>query len=301
MEEVRILCSAALLAAGGAAEDRLLREALEARGLRCALAAWEAVGGEAGEIATGTSLVVRSCWDYAERLEAFRSWLDAIASAAVPLVNSVDTLRWNLDKRYLLELEEAGVPVVPTLVTGREELAGACRAFEGDARTPDPDRIIVKPTVGATASGLVCVERGAVLDPRGMRSPTDRWLVQPFLEEIEQVGEWSVVAFGGSVHYAVLKRAAAGEYRVQSDFGGSSELLPAPPAVLEVAEAALAACRARLGSAPTIARVDVVAASVGPLLMELELIEPELFLPLAGRAAVSALADELERALRAGR
>jgi hypothetical protein len=105
------------------------------------------------------------------------------------------------------------------------------------------------------------------------------YLVQPFQPEIQSEGEWSLIYFDGEFSHAVLKRPAAGDYRVQNDFGGTAELLEPPAAVLEGSAAALAAAKTR--RPPVYARVDGIVAGGRYLLMELELIEPYLFLPLA--------------------
>ncbi len=113
-------------------------------------------------------------------------------------------------------------------------------------------------------------------------------MIQQYVEEIESDGEWSLVYFGGTFSHAIRKRPSAGDFRVQVELGGTAEAAVPPDRVRAVADALMAA----LSTTPVIARVDLIATRAGVLLMELELIEPELFLsfaPRSSRALASAI------------
>lgn len=209
-------------------------------------------------------VVLRSCWNYHLEPRSFASWLDAIERYGVPLQNRVDVVRANMHKSYLLALAAAGVPTVPTLLV------------------PRGGSIVMKPAISATAYKT---SRMAV---------DDDVLVQPFIEEVVRNGEWSLVFFDGVFSHSVIKRAATGDFRVQNDFGGSADTAAAPESTIALAQHALRT----LPAMPTYARVDCVVTEHGPLLMELELIEPVLFLERSANAA-DAFADAILSGVRA--
>jgi glutathione synthase/RimK-type ligase-like ATP-grasp enzyme len=213
----------------------------------------------------------------------------------VPVWNPTPLVRWNLSKRYLLELAEAGVPTVPTVV------------LEGDAAAQLPAALaqrgwasaVVKPLVSASAHDTVLVRNGDVapvveaLTAGTIRQPV---LVQPFVEEIVTRGEWSVVVIDGAITHTVLKRPGPGEFRVQPSYGGSAQALPAPADVRAAARRALE----RLPLAPLYARVDGVETREGFRVMEVEVNEPGLAFTHAP-AAAETFAEAICRRLVFGR
>lgn len=220
-------------------------------------------------------VVVKSTWDYHERPEAFRRWLRAV-DAATRLVNPLRTILWNLDKRYLRELAGAGVPTIETIWSepGSEDGVATEVADRGW------DEAIVKPAVDLGAMRLARVDPGRVAEI--LRRLGEPALVQPFLPAVEEQGELSIVHFAGSAAYALRKRPASGDFRVQPLYGGTHERVEAPAAALEIAATALAAAPGE----PLYARVDLLAAPDGSLrLIELELIEPAYYLDVQPAAA----------------
>lgn len=215
------------------------------------------------------AVLLRSVWDYHRRYDEFTEWLARLDKAGVPLLNDSGLVRWNGDKRYLLELRERGVAIVPSQVAAGAGLREVVSGLDGQ-------EIVVKPTVGATALYTVRgVAGSAELDQALAELPEIVYLVQPFQPEIVADGEWSLIFVDGEFTHAVIKRAAAGDFRVQSDFGGTVTPTDPTPVVLDTARTALEA----VGPAPTYARVDGVVVNGRFLLMEVELIEPELFFP----------------------
>lgn len=255
-----------LLASGGTAEDRLLAEVLERRGVSALPVSWD------GRLAWGEmdGVLIRSCWDYHLRPEEFRAWLDRLDDADVAIWNSTSLVRWNMDKRYLLDLEQSGIPIVPTTVSEHLDSDDIDHLFD----LIGADELVVKPVVGATSHGLERLERGK----RTEREGTGPWLVQPFLQEVPDHGEWSLMFFGGRFSHSVIKKAAPGEFRVQKEWGGTARHERAPETFVAVAMRALSV----LGEIPAYARVDLVLFEDSPCVMELELIEPELYLEEAG-------------------
>ncbi|MEV5966785.1 hypothetical protein AB0L70_33765 [Kribbella sp. NPDC051952] len=220
------------------------------------------------------AVVLRSVWDYHRRYDEFTAWLDLVDKAGVPVLNDSDLVRWNADKHYLLELRERGVAIVPSQIA-----AGAC--LREVVAGLNGQEVVVKPIVGASALHTV---RGVAGSPELDQAMTDLpdlvYLVQPFQSEILTDGEWSLMFIDGEFTHAVVKRPAAGDYRVQEHLGGHSISADPAPAVLESARSALQAA----GKAPLYARVDGVVVNNRFLLMELELIEPYLFLPQSPEA-----------------
>jgi glutathione synthase/RimK-type ligase-like ATP-grasp enzyme len=247
-------------------------------------ATWEVWDDPAVDWAAYDRVVIRSPWDYHERVDEFLAWSDRVESVA-RLVNPAAVLRWNSHKRYLLELEAAGVPIVPTeLVTG--DRRSALHPIADRRGWPD---VVVKPAVSGGAKGTT---RHVADDPAGERAlaallAEGDALVQPYLPEIEAHGETSVIVLGGVPTHAVSKRPIDGDFRVQVQYGGRDHPVVATSAELALAAAAVDAAE-RVG--PVVyARVDCLTVDGSPRLMELEVLEPSLFLHLAPPAAAAAL------------
>lgn len=256
------------------AEDALLVRALAAEGIVAERVPWT----RPAAWASFDLAVIRTTWDYTERLPEFLAWVDATASAT-RVVNAPEVVRWNAHKSYLLDLQARGVPVVPTRLLRRGEEARL------DDVAGDWKDVVVK---GAVDAGARRAWHGAASDGEArLRAALAEGdvLVQPFLPEVATEGEASLVFVDGRFSHAVRKRPAAGDWRVQAQWGGVAA--PATPSdeEMRVARAALEAV-----ATPTLhARVDLVAGR----LMELELIEPYLFLDAAtARTLAAAIARQ---------
>lgn len=267
-----------------ALEEALLAQALRRLGLSVQRLAWDDAQQDWSRV---RAAVLRSTWDYVARQQQFEDWLDQVARQTL-LVNRYDLLRWNIDKHYLRDLAEQNVAIVPTLFLERGQqvdLAALTQRFGWDD-------LIVKPAVGAGASGLLRVRPGeheAAQASLQQSLQQQAMLLQPFMHSVAQQGEISLCVIGGQVTHAVRKTARPGDFRVQDDHGGSVQPYWAEPEEIRFAEQAVAACAVL----PQYARVDLVRDPAGRLrLMELELIEPELFLRFNPQAA-SLLAAEI--------
>ncbi|MFI5385509.1 MAG: RimK family alpha-L-glutamate ligase [Fimbriimonadales bacterium] len=254
------------------ASDVLVRAELEKLGHEVQAILWDA-----GEPTERLDLVVfRSCWNYHLHPDAFRCWIQNLDAAGKQTLNPAATLLWNLDKRYLLEIA-AHVPIVPTEVLLNPTPADieAVRLRHGWAE------IIVKPAIGCTAyqnRRLLTAEdfAGLANDPLPEVS-----LVQPYLRSIQSDGEFALIFFDGIYSHAVRKTPAEGDYRVQEEFVGWIRPAQPPEDVRAVAQRAVDF----LPEPPIYARVDVAFGDHGPIVMELELIEPELFIDRTPEAA----------------
>jgi glutathione synthase/RimK-type ligase-like ATP-grasp enzyme len=216
------------------------------------------------------AVLIRTTWDYFKHYAAFQQWLGRLP---IPAINPQRLLQWNSDKRYLLDLEQQGVAIIPTRFAAATDLRDILA-------TLSTQEVVIKPTVsGGAWHTLRGVVGDATFDQALAQLPQDMdYMVQAFVPEIVSNGEWSVLFFDGGFSHAVLKRAAAGDYRVQADFGGSTEARDPGAAIIASAQQALAATAAIGHADQAYARVDGVMVDGRFLLMELEMIEPLLFL-----------------------
>jgi glutathione synthase/RimK-type ligase-like ATP-grasp enzyme len=223
--------------------------------------------------------LVRTTWDYWDRLEEFLAWAEH-TDRATTLRNPAEVIVWNHHKGYLPALGAQGTAVVPTTLLPRGADQAAIDAALAEFRERHGDvETVTKPAVSAGARGALRSPADAPETAAHLRDLTRRGdaLLQPLAQSVLSRGETSLVFFGTEFSHAVRKVPASGEYRIHEHHGGTvQEHLPTE-AELAVARAALQA-----GPAPVAyGRVDLVELADGPAVMELELIEPELFLPFA--------------------
>lgn len=219
------------------------------------------------------AVVIRSCWDYHLRHAEFAAWLNRLAALTVPVWNPVSLVRWNMDKHYLLELQSRGVNVVPTMALQQGALIDLSALLESQSW----DQAVVKPTVSATAYGTWRTSAATARQDQARFAELlgrSGILVQPFAEEVSAQGEWSLIFFHTGYSHAVLKRPQAGDFRVQEEWGGATRATTPPPTLIQQAEAILAT----IPEPWLFARVDGVDRAGTLMLMELELIEPSLYM-----------------------
>jgi hypothetical protein len=259
------------------ADDRHLVDVLATLGVQSSVCVWN---DPAVDWAAFDAVLIRTIWDYFRHYPDFLRWLDTLDTLRVPTLNASALLRWNSDKRYLLELAQHGVAIIPT------QLARAGHLHEVLSTMP-AQHVVVKPAISGgawhTLRGIVGTMEFA--QALAQLPPEADYLVQPFMPEVARDGEWSLLYFGGTFSHAVLKRPAAGDYRVQGEHGGSVGPATPTPAMLEDADRTLAAV-ARLGHGDHLyVRVDGVVSAGQLLVMELEMIEPFLVLGAQPEAA----------------
>ena len=268
-ERIAILAPAADGAYGGTRWPEVMArmvEPLEAAGMAATPIDWTT-----DEDLTGFDLVLALlAWGYHRDGPEPGYWHHQVArwrAAGVRLQNPAEVLGWNADKSYLGAFAEKGAPVVPTIFA--DEITEA--AMRAAAEEFGTDRLIAKPRVSASAFRTIRWSPGASLDG----APTDAAMIQPFLPDVLTGGEPSLLYLGGRFSHAVSKVPKSGDFRVQPEYGGIIAPYQPWPDELAAAEAALAAAETPL----LYARVDLVRDLKGrPVLMELELIEPDLFL-----------------------
>ncbi len=246
-----------------------LLDALRAQGLDAEAVRWDEPG---YDWAACDSVVIRSTWDYSGRLEEYLGWADAVA-AVTRLHNPAGVVRWNCDKRYLGDLADRAVPVVPTAFLAPGE----------ELEPPEYEQFVVKPTVsaGARNSARYTADQAALAAAhvRSLHAAGETAMVQPYLSRIAE-GERALVFLGGEFSHALRKGP------VLTDIGViDNARVPHPDLIVhqpsaaerEVAAAAIAAVPGADGGL-LIVRTDLALADDGsPVVMELELIEPFLF------------------------
>lgn len=222
-------------------------------------------------------VAVRSCWDYHLRRDEFLAWARERGSQ---LVNPPAVIAWNSDKRYLAQLEDAGVPIIPTLWD-----------VDSEEGLPVGDSWVVKPTISAGAANTAhwTTRAAAVKHSRELLAAGHATMAQPYVEAIDTEGETAVFWFGGNCSHAVRKAALLAPDRspeLEAAFPKRLDRVELTDELRRTADQAVAEAEKITGEQITQARVDVVRDSDGALmLMELELIEPSLFLPHAPEGA----------------
>jgi len=234
-------------------------------------------------------------WGYHNAPDDFCTALRAIGEAGYAMLNPPEVVGWNVDKRYLRDLAEGGVRIIPTVFT--ETVTDAeierVRADFGQRA------LVIKPVVSAGAKDTLVWDGDSLtgrtdVEGRAPSLPRGPAMIQPFMPAIQDEGEWSLLWFGGRFSHAVLKTPRAGDFRSQPDYDAHLRVMPPPAGAMDLAEAAIDyAGRDRL----LYARVDMVRhADGGFCLMELELIEPDLYLAYDPEAAMR-FSDAVEHAL----
>jgi len=220
-------------------------------------------------------VIIRTTWDYYKRPQEFLDKLDFIASQT-RVINSVEVVKWNYHKEYLKELESKGTKIVPTQMFH----------YPGKIEIPldwDYPRLIVKPAVSASAYKTMIVTKEELVHKSflAMLHPGD-WMLQPFLEEIKQ-GEVSLYFFDKKYSHGITKIPKPGDFRVQEEHGGTLLTFEPDQELLALADRLLKSVPFDL----TYARIDLVYWQGNYVLMELELIEPALYLSTNSQAVMN--------------
>jgi len=241
--------------------------------------------------------VLRSTWDYADRLDEFLEWADR-CSERTRLVNPPAIVRWNTDKHYLIHLAHAGVPVVPTLFVepGSNPAAELSRFLTGASGAFTVggcghfDEFVVKPAVGAGSRDAARYRREdrnrAEAHIARLLAAARSVMLQPYLDRVDHHGETAVIYIGGRYSHAIRKGPLLRlDDELVSGLFAPEQITPREPDADErrVAEAAFRACSL---DEPLYARVDLVRDDHGdPVVLEVELTEPSLFFLYAPEAA----------------
>ena len=267
-------------------EARLLQEALDDIGLSSVRVNW---ADPDVDWSSFRCAVFRTTWDYFDRFSAFTDWLERVQQQTL-LCNHPSLIEWNLDKHYLADLHERGVPVVPSRFL-EQGSAIDLRALLDDTGW---NAGVIKPCISGAARHTYRFDQDNAAEVESTIRPllaSESFLVQPFLQDVVETGEDTLMVFDGTFTHAVRKVAQEGDFRVQDDHGGTVHTYQPTDAQVELAERAMQACTPD----PAYGRVDMVRDSDGRwVVMEVEVIEPELWLrhhPPAAQHFARAIAD----------
>ena len=262
------------------ADDRFVAAELEKRGYRCAIADWR---DQTIDWSNAGICVLRSTWDYHLHYQEFLAWLTKVSSQT-KLWNDCELVRWNSNKRYLFDLEKASIPIVPTVLFDQSQPVNLDAVLDQHGWSKG----ILKPVVGLSTFGVRKIERDeadiqAHLD--GMLKTSDV-LLQPFIDTVHERGERALVFLGGEYSHTIRKSA----FQPLAQAGEAGETLEEPDEhELQLARQVLSQVKKPVA----FARVDLIRDAAGrDLLMELELVEPSLYLNMFPQA-ISKFADTL--------
>ena len=251
-------------------EQELLKSAFESQGLKVDITYWD---NSSYEWQQTKSVLFRTVWDYFERFDEFWDWLEQVKTKT-RLINSYELIKWNIDKHYLRDLKNNGIQVVPTYFADR----GNNICLQEIANLNDWKHIVIKPAISASAFNTYKIINDEIEQKEQLFHEllqTHDMLVQPFFPTISELGEASLMVFGGKFTHAILKKAKAGDFRVQDDFGGTVHDYNPTQEEIKFAEKVFQSCT----SLPIYGRVDIVWDSNKHIyLSELEIIEPELWI-----------------------
>ncbi len=274
-------------------EDQLLATSLRERNIDSLRVSWSNPTVDWNDF---DAILLRTPWDYFQQIGPFTDWI-AGREMGPPLLNPPATVRWNLNKHYLRDLQQVGIRTVPTqwIVPPSED---ASIDWESYFDLLQGDEVILKPCISAGSEDTYRLRKEslheweAAMNPIVAKRPM---MLQEFQPSILDKGEVSLIAWGGRVSHAVRKRGKSGDFRIQFQFGGSANRCVPTAAEIAFAEEILKKCQHEA----VYARVDLVYnLRSQPQVMELELIEPELWLRLAPESSdgfANAIVERLDR------
>lgn len=251
-------------------EDGKLLSFLQEKGLAITEEKWT---NESVDWSVYTHAVLKSPWDYFDKFPQFNDWLTRLENLNIKILNPYDTIRWNSDKHYLADIQKEGLSVTPTQFCEKNTLPDLKSYFQ----ILGADELVIKPTVTGGSKNTFRFTKQSVLEIEVLIHhllKEEAFMIQPFLKEIEDEGEWSFLFFNGDFSHSLLKKAKSGDFRVQHYLGGT--IHPQTPSEEQIS---IAKQYADLFAKDCLyARVDGVYVNGTFNLMELELIEPFLFL-----------------------
>ena len=255
---------------GHICSDELLYSPLQQQGWLCELVSWHNKEINWSEY---DAVLIRSTWDYQNDPAAFIRTLERIEQSPARLENKIELVRWNMDKCYLRDLELADVTIVPTVWISEFSNQQMMECFESFAT----DEIIIKPNISANANNTfrLTQEQAKKFTPKLEEIfKCKNHMIQPLMQNIINEGEFSVFFFADEYSHAVLKKPKAQDFRVQEEYGGILTLVTPEKSLLDCARQVLQAVSPK----PLYSRIDFVRYDNGFALMELEIIEPSLYL-----------------------
>ena len=258
-------------------EDELVINALKEKNLSVVKKDWN---DSIFDWETTRSILFRSTWDYFDKFELFKKWFNKTKNKCL-MINSAETIEWNIDKHYLLDLQEHQIPIPNSEFIQRGSSIDLLELMQ----KKNWNEIVVKPTISGAAKNTYRLKKGEInqFNPSWEKLIyKEDFIIQEFQNNVITEGEVAMIVIGGKFTHAVLKKAKEGDFRVQDDFGGSIAIYNPSKEMVKLAEK----CTRILTPIPSYARVDVIWDNFRELVVsELELIEPELWFRLNPNAA----------------
>jgi glutathione synthase/RimK-type ligase-like ATP-grasp enzyme len=269
--------------------DALLVEPLKNEGIEAVAAPWDDPTINWSHF---DGIILRSAWNYHTTHKAFIKWLSHLRSLHTTVLNPIDWMIWNSDKKYLKDLETKGTNVIPSILLKPNKRI----PLEQIARDKQWTRLVIKPTIGASAHGISMAEPGEYKKKESTITQllqNSDVLVQPLMTEVMSGGEYSCVFIAGNFSHAIQKLPKKGDFRSNSEFGSTETLVTLDPMVIQQAKKILMTIEEPM----FYARVDGFISTKQFTIMEVELIEPHLFFDLYPQAAHT-FARELKKRLQ---
>jgi hypothetical protein len=260
--------------------DDLLEQPLLALGWQLHMVSWR---DETVNWNDYSAVIIRSPWDYQDDASAFLHVLNQIEKSTAHLENSLKTVQWNIDKKYLRELEGNKVNIVKTLWRKNLSEQKVTEYFT----ELDVEQLVIKPRISANADNTFWLTKQnfhTFMPQLEQAFSEDEFLVQPFMESVVNEGEYSLFYFNGQYSHAILKTPKDSDFRVQEEHGGRLASITPEKTLIAHAEITLRAIQTQIGM-PLYARIDFVRCEKGFALMEAELIEPSLYFNMDEQSA----------------
>jgi len=272
----------------GSEENQLLREALSKREIDSEMVVWDE---GVKPLSNFDASIIRSCWDYHQRSTEFLEWLKQLNTAETKIWNSPEILRWNMDKGYLQDLEDAGLPVIPSVFFDR----GTMPDLEEVMDEHNWSEVVVKPRIGASGHFMHKITREEITARIGdiQTVANQRGIfIQPYLDEMRDRGEWSFIFFDGTYQFAIHKQPGPEDFRAHNHRGGTYRHAQPQPEWIEHVQSLVD----RFPKDCLYQRMDGLIRNDQLLLIEVEALEPSFYFSYYPDGAES-LAEIIEEKL----
>ena len=258
--------------------DNLIISPLREFGWDCDFVSWESRNIDWDQY---KSVIIRSTWNYQEKFENFIKVLSEIDTSSAFLYNSIDIVKWNINKQYLNDLEEKKIEIVPSMFYmnfNSKEIYELFSSFNSK-------KLIIKPCISANADFTYILDQNSfndIIDTLKVFFKKREFIIQPFIENIKFEGEYSLIFFGNKLSHALLKTPKNGDFRVQEEHGGILKSIINPEIdLIKFGERVIE----NLPEPCLYSRVDIVKHNNKFLLMEVELIEPSLYFNMDSKSS----------------
>ncbi len=260
-------------------DDQLAAAPLESLGFAIEPLIWDQ---DDGEVERFDALIFRSCWNYHRKHDQFLVWMNRLRTCRVPIFNPIELNLWNLNKKYLLELEKKGAPIPKTEWIRKGTQLNTDMVKTILCRIAS-DRVVIKPAVSLNGHDTYLLQDLEKIVEILKQLSIDRdVIIQEFIPEIWTSGETSLIFFNNEFSHAVRKMPSPNEFRIHSEYGGSRMSIEPHPDLIHQAQAILEMVEAPL----LFSRVDLVERDKSAALIELEIIDPMLFLEYSNKAPI---------------